>query len=313
MSEKIDLSFVSPFVRDSVRMRIQAIEQFCAKPGRKEAERHAANLGLKVAQFYKLVVKWKQSPDPVALAPKGNPRPHRVHMTKEQLDFIDPIIAQNRSMPVRSLINLIEIEAAKDATDLPPIWALRKRINRDLQRPLPSAISETFDLIFDHAVTNVSVDFGDGIVQMPLCTFLIDVRSETIAGIHLSQGLPSEAALANAMLDALKRSSTLAEGSADAVRFGVPVTLQEPATQLRKALRQCGQQVIERPVGKFEHGMLVRCLKMGIGPAKIGSISSIGRHPGCRCTRSCIQASVMPAADVPRSICFRVTEDPSSP
>lgn len=180
MSEKIDLSFVSPFVRDSVRTRIQAIEEFFTKPGRKEAERHAADLGLKVAQFYKLVAKWQQSRDPVALAPKGNPRPHRVHMTKEQLHFIDPIIAQNRSMPVRSLINLIQVEAAREAIDLPAVWALRKRINRDLQRPLPCTISETFDLIFDHAVIDVPVDFGDGIVQLPLCTFLIDARTQAL-------------------------------------------------------------------------------------------------------------------------------------
>lgn len=261
MSEKIDLSFVSPFVRDSVRSRIQAVEQFCAKPGRKEAERHAANLGLKVAQFYKLVAKWQQSHDPVALAPKGNPRPHRVHMTKEQLDFIDPIIAQNRSMPVRSLINLIQVEAAPEAIDLPPVWALRKRIGRDLERPLPLTISENFDLIFDHAVVDVPVDFGDGVVQMPLCTFLIDVQNEAIVGIHLSQGLPNEAAMAGAMLDALERSSELEDSSNCALRCGIPVTVQEPAALLREALRQCGQVVIERPLGKLELGMAVRWLK----------------------------------------------------
>lgn len=79
MRENVDLSFVSPFVRDIVVKRIEAIEQFSTKPGRMEAERHAADLGLKVAQFYKLVTKWQQTHDPVTLAPKGNPRPHRVH------------------------------------------------------------------------------------------------------------------------------------------------------------------------------------------------------------------------------------------
>lgn len=261
MSENVDLSFVSPFVRDIVVKRIEAIEQFRTKPGRKEAERHAADLGLKVAQFYKLVTKWQQTHDPVTLAPKGNPRPHRVQMTREQLNFIDPIIAQNRSMPVRSLVNLIQIEAAKEEIVLPAVWALRKRIGRDLERPLPSTISENFDLIFDHVVIDVPVDFGDGIAQMPLCTFLIDVRSESVVGIHLSKGLPNEAGMAEAMLDALRRNLDLTEPSNDALRFGVPVTVQDPATQLRAALRRCGQLVIERPVGMLEHGMLVRCLK----------------------------------------------------
>ncbi|AXU20878.1 hypothetical protein C7W88_17850 (plasmid) [Novosphingobium sp. THN1] len=261
MSENVDLSFVSPFVRDIVVKRIEAIEQFSTKPGRKEAERHATDLGLKVAQFYKLVTKWQQTHDPVTLAPKGNPRPHRVKMTREQLDFIDPIIAQNRSMPVRSLVNLIRIEAAREQFDLPPVWALRKRIGRDLERPLPSAISENFDLIFDHAVIDVPVDFGDRVVQMPLCTFLIDVRNESVVGIHLSKGLPNEAGMAEAMLDALRRNLDLTEPSNDALRFGVPVTVQDPATQLRAAVRKCGQRVIERPVGMLENGMLVRCLK----------------------------------------------------
>lgn len=261
VSENVDLSFVSPFVRDIVLKRIEAVEQFSANPGRKEAERHATDLSLKVAQFYKLVTKWQQTNDPVTLAPKGNPRPHRVQMTREQLDFIDPIIAQNRSMPVRSLVNLIQIEAAGKQLVLPPVWALRKRIGRDLERPLPSAFSENFDLIFDHAVIDVPVDFADGVVQMPLCTFLIDVRCKAVVGIHLSRGLPDEAAMAGAMLDALKRSSELEPPSSSALRYGIPVTVQEPAAQLREALRQCGQLVIERPVGRLEHGMLVRWLK----------------------------------------------------
>jgi hypothetical protein len=70
---------------------------------------------------------------------------------------------------------------------------------------LPEEIKTNYDLIIDHTVLDLAVDFDEIAPRRPLATMVIDVACDAIVGIAMSSHIPTAAATAVALLDAMQR------------------------------------------------------------------------------------------------------------
>lgn len=216
-----DLIFVNIGRRAEVRRRIDAIERFIAAPGRAAAEREAAELGIHAAQFYNLVRAWRETGRPERLADRHGARRRQPTIDRQMLDLIDATIAENGRATARDLINSVARRAAAAGIALPDSSTIARHVGRKRPHLLPEGMAAGLDLVLDHTVVELPVDFDAGPV-LPLLTIAVEPAADAIVGIALSPGIPTIATMVAAIHDALRHSARNGHRVAAATRIGLP-------------------------------------------------------------------------------------------
>ncbi|MBY0282400.1 MAG: hypothetical protein K2W81_00395 [Sphingomonas sp.] len=235
-----DLTFVALERRDEVRRRILVVERFIAAPGRRAAEAAAAELGLRPAQFYNLVRAWRLKPEPEAMMGRHAPRNTSPRIAKSVLDLIDEVIAADGRAAAGAVIDAVAAAAAKKGISLPNSSTVARYVRRKRPTLLTNEQRSRLDLIVDHTVIDLAVDFGDGCARRPLATLVIDVASETPVGLAISNGTPASAHTATAMLDALRRGIQYTSTSSGKPRVGIVAMAEAECGTVIEALRLVG-------------------------------------------------------------------------
>lgn len=168
-----DLMFVAPEQRDEVRRRIAAVEQFIAAPGRRAAEAAAARLGLSTAQFYNLVRAWRAKQRPEIMMGRHSPREMQSRIDPLVLDLIDEVISADRRAAASVLVERVRSLAAIRGIELPDPSTVARSVRRKRPMLLTEEHRRDVDLIIDHTVVDLPVDFGDGQARRPLVTVVI--------------------------------------------------------------------------------------------------------------------------------------------
>lgn len=216
-----DLTFVNIEQRAEVRRRIDAIERFIAAPGRGAAEREAAELGIHAAQFYNLVRAWRETGRPERLSDRHGSRRRQPTIDQQMLDLIDATIAENGRATARAIIDSIARRAAAAGIALPDPSTIARHVGRKRPHLLPEGTAAGLDLALDYTVVELPVDFGAGPV-LPLLTIAVEPAADAIVGIALSPGVPTIAAMAAAIHDALRHSARNGHGIAATTTIGLP-------------------------------------------------------------------------------------------
>lgn len=264
---KYDLSFVEPERRPEILRRIEVIESFMRDRGRESAVRHAGLLGLRPAQFYVLVRAWATTGRPEAIAGSGQPKVRRLEISAEQAEVMDAVIAAAPRTPPRQMVKRIDEVARERGTAMPGIETITRYVARSRPRLLPPEISAVPALVVDHSVLDLSVAFGSGVPSRPLATFVIDTREEAVVGLALSDGPPSPAATAAALLNAVNRARRAQQPLAPTrVHVTLPVEPGAHWSVFQADLTAARVEVSYRAVGKYGHGAMAE--------------SILGRRPG---------------------------------
>lgn len=259
-SEGYDLSLVAPQARAETMRRLEAIEAFLGCPGRKEAERHATDLGVHVTRFYGLVRTWRDGHNIIDLVPNMRPHKRRSSLSAEQQSFIDRVVLANPDLPVARMADLVTLQAKQSRMELPTPGVVRRYIMKCTRGRLPAAVQANYDLLVDHVVLDIPVGFSDGSVKLPLCSVIIDVAANSIAGLHLSTLIPSARATAAALQDALTRSADLVGNETPHPRLGLNVTPDDSSIELTSVLESVGFKVVSSPATRQAYGASLRSL-----------------------------------------------------
>lgn len=278
-----DLTFVAPERRSEVRRRIDAIERFLARPGRAMAESCAKDLGLCHAQFYNLVRAWRAKHAPEAMMGRHGTRAISPRIDQTVLDLIDEAISDNARATATAVIERIEALATERGLILPD----PSTVSRYVRRKRPSLLTDEqragLDLIVDHTVIDLQVDFGDGHPRRPLATFVIDVASETPVGFAISQGTPGPAPIAVALLDALRRGIRHAHKRESMPSVGIVVMADIEAEVVIEAMEHAGFELHRIKAHAHSGGLFVESL-LGRGHSGIRLKQRLVWHEGTRRT-----------------------------
>jgi hypothetical protein len=136
MRKSPDLSFVAPDRREEVLRRINAIEDFLQIHGRKSAEAHAAELGLRIAQFYNLVKAWKATRRPERIATAEHKRKRDLGVSTEQAEIMDRIIAADPRAAPAHTVHAIMRDGFENGWSLPRQEIVTRYVGR-VRPPLP--------------------------------------------------------------------------------------------------------------------------------------------------------------------------------
>ncbi len=255
-----DLTSVAPERRDEVRRRIDVIERYLTAPGRRAAEDSAAALGLRHAQFYNLVRAWRLSGRPEMVDP-GRRRPRGTTMSPTQRGVVDAVIAADCRAPVTTLIDRVVNAAEDGGITMPHREVIARMVRRVRPGLLPTDLKEQLNLIIDHTVLDIPVDYGGEGPRRPLATTVIDTASDTIVGIALSPGTPGPAATAAALADAARRGMRGAGGrSADRPKIGIVAMDSDEMAGLASLMEAAGLTAHVRLTGAHGAGRAIEAL-----------------------------------------------------
>ena len=262
-----DLMFVAPEQRDEVRRRIAAVEQFIAAPGRRAAEAAAARLGLSTAQFYNLVRAWRAKQRPEIMMGRHSPREMQSRIDPLVLDLIDEVISADRRAAASVQVERVRSLATTRGIELPDPSTVARYVRRKRPMLLTEEHRRDVDLIIDHTVVDLPVDFGDGQARRPLVTVVIDVASEAPVALSISRSVPSQAATAEAIFDALRGGIRHANGRAAKRRMSIVAMSEKEGANVVATLRQAGIDAGLIMTGAHGGGLVVESL---LGPEPVG-------------------------------------------
>jgi len=253
-----DMSFIPPDRREEVLRRITAIEHFLQARGRKAAEAHANELGLRTAQFYNLVRAWKAYGRPERIAGAQPHSRRNLVVTDEQASRMDKIIFADPRVAPGEMVRIIMRAGLEAGWALPRQEIVARYVSRARPRLLPRGIENKFDLLVDCTVLELPVRVGDLVVR-PMATILIDVKQEAAVGLALSMEHPGTDTMAKAILDGLRHSLRCsAATSTKTSRIALPSN--DAPGRLSEALTKAGYEVRSEPVTPRGGGKVVEAL-----------------------------------------------------
>lgn len=255
-----DLTFVAPERRDDVRRRIDAIERFLANPGRVMAEKCASDLGLRHAQFYNLVRAWRETGRPEEIMGTKRSRKMEPRIDRGVLNLIDEVIATNPRSPAGQIVKAVADEAAERGIKLPDPSTVSRHVRRRRPAVLTGEGAAGYDLVVDHTVIDIPVDFGGPGVRRPLATMVIYAPAESVMGVALSPGTPSPESTVSALLDAFRHSTFNGNAPMHRPRVGIVAVSDAEGGAAADTLRRAGFDVGYIEVHAHGGGMFIEAL-----------------------------------------------------
>lgn len=193
------LRFVEPQFRERVAERMCAIEEFLAKPGRKNATRLGKGIGLSANGFYKLVRAWRARQEPCDLVGRGRRPNQKLSDHEKQHSIIREVIAEGRE-PHDNLAKKVALRAEMEGVSmLSDIWIYdaARNARRD------ALLSATdMDISLNLAVIDWPVLHGPRAVRPHIVT-AIDIRAVEVIGVALCIHAPTTEDWSRAFLSAL--------------------------------------------------------------------------------------------------------------
>jgi len=255
-----DLTFVAPERREEVLRRIGVVERFMIKPGRANAVLSAAELGLGVAQFYNLVKVWREKHRPEAIAGAGKPRSRRSGMDPAQLSILESAVTIGSRASTAEIIEAACRAAEAAGISLPDRGTVARYVRRTRPPLLTSDIKSELDLLVDHTVLDLAVEYGNTTPMRPLATMVIDVAAEAIIGLALAPSTPSVRSTAEALLDALRRSNRNEPRFGHKPRFGIVARPDEDVTEILAIVGRSGFDTHPVITGAHQGGKAIEAL-----------------------------------------------------
>jgi len=220
-----DLSLVDPDRRTEIARKIEVVENFLKEPGRRSAEAHAAELGIGVTQFYRLVRVWSERKAPEALAGairrRGGYR-HPKGLDDAQLALVRGTEAGMADEPIlERVLNRIYQHAATMGAAMPSRPTVRAALaaaRRHRLQGLPAGAG----LAIEHCVVDMRVPWK-GTDTMPIATLLLDLEHRAVIGLALDPVGGTPTSTAAALLDGLKRIGETAASDAKAVALPISI------------------------------------------------------------------------------------------
>jgi hypothetical protein len=253
-----DMSFIPPERREEVLRRITAIEHFLQAPGRKAAEAHAHELGIRTAQFYNLVRAWKAYGRPERVAGAQPHSRRNLVVTDEQASRMDEIIFADPRVAPGEMVRTIMRAGLDAGWTLPRQEIVARYVSRARPPLLPRGIENEFELLVDCTVLELPVRVGDLVIR-PLATILIDVKQEAAVGLALSMKHPGADTMAKAILDGLRHGRRYsAATSTETTRIALPSN--DVPGRLSEAMTQAGYAVRSEPVTPRGGGKVIEAL-----------------------------------------------------
>lgn len=197
-SEGPDLSFVDPDRRTEVTRRIRLIEQFVRSPGRRNAEKAAAELGIGVFRFYKLVRIWREESRPERLTDVRRNRRRTDRIDQRIRAILRQIEKEHPTAPATRIEKIATVATKQQGLSLPSSPSVRSfiqkiRVARASTSPIGSGLA------IDFCAIAVTVPLN-GSSTLPVAAFVIDKECSMIVGLALSIR-PDATTAARALLD----------------------------------------------------------------------------------------------------------------
>lgn len=259
IDDDIDLSAIDPALREKVRQRLCAIAAFERAPGRKQAERLAAELGLRPAAFYNLVKAWQTLRDPLSLSGRSRPRTKSIDLDGATQSALNTIIHENPGASLCDLMAIAMRNSAGSDLPMPGRGKIRRYLSRYAPRTLPHEIIARGDLVVEYTVIELPVLAAPGSPPLrPLATVVLDTRTNNICALGLAHGVPTAATTAATLQPVA--ASFAPRQLLPKMRIGLP-HVQDPAFSLLvERLEQEGFDVACNDVGAYEHGKGIEAL-----------------------------------------------------
>ena len=255
----VDLSGIEPERRGEVRRRLNALAEYELSPGRENAERLAATLGLGAAQFYNLARAWRTLRDPAAIAGGSRPRNRQVQIEAIQAKLLDDAMSSLPDGMPEQLIHKAEQQARTGGITMPSSDKMKRYIHANRIRKLPTQLAKLGDWIVDHTVVEIPVVNRETAPQRPLATAVIDSRLNSIIAVDLSLGLPSVPKIAAVLIRAIGLHSDENVGFPK-IAVGLPFLNDQRWAELVTSVAAAGSSVVEYTPGAYEHGRCVEAL-----------------------------------------------------
>jgi len=249
----VDLSAIPPELRPVVTQRIEAIRKFEQAPGRANAEALALELGLGTAQFYNLVKAWRNLRDPQRLSGQSRPRKRIVDLEPGQVQLIDETISAMPDSAPDEIVKAAIERGATDDVELPGAERIKRYVIANSAPRLPDEITALGDLIVEHTVLDLPIAFRSDTTSRPTATMLFDTSDATLCGLSLSEGKPTVADIARAIMQCLPASPWMSN-KADAAHIAIPTTADEQWHDLCDPLGNAGIMVSTYRPGPYGHG-----------------------------------------------------------
>ena len=272
------LAQVPPHLRETVRQRILVIERFLGDKRPGAARTAAAELGLGLPSFYRLVRAWSHARSATDLSGAGRVKVDRQALSQDQMDVIATAVAE---MP-GAIIERIGERAAEIARDRGVTmvgWAaLTKHVGILATGRLPAnSPAAAADLVIEHSVIDLPVgDPTSATGWMPIATLVTSVAQPRVLGLSMAEEAPSAAGTALALAEALNRLSPATPGR--------PVTIYlhslegEAWQSLREILDRPGIELIHH-TGKQVSPPNATIRLIGRRLAGISTMPRLGRRP----------------------------------
>ncbi|MBD8736239.1 hypothetical protein [Sphingomonas sp. CFBP 13706] len=241
-----DFSMVEPERRPEVARRIQVIESFLKSPGRRSAAAHAAQLGLKISHFYRLVRIWSERKQPQEMAKATRRRSgyrHAKGLDDAQLALVRGTEA---GMPDDAVLEhvLKRIYGHAEAMGIafpsrPTVRAAAAAARRQRLAGRPAGVG----LVIDHCAVRMAVDWK-GTSVAPIATLVLDLERRMVVGAALSTSMGNARSTCLAMIDALGRVAADQDVFPASARLPIEMDIDEAADwqDLIAALERHGVQ-----------------------------------------------------------------------
>lgn len=239
------LGDLPPHVRDEVLRRVAVIKRYIADKSRANAEACAAELGLGVVHFKKLVHVWELHGRADRLPGAEWPKTKSVATTAEQLAILKEASEAAPADTVEAVVRVAAGLAAARGVKMPSRGTMRDRVIELRQRDAPEQVfGHDCHLVVLYAALDLPIEV-DGTPTMPVAALAVDPGTRQVLGIGLSPDGPDPLAAAAALRDAAGRLPITAASIAEAGRLRIAMdALPGPGWPcLIDALSQAGAEV----------------------------------------------------------------------
>ena len=262
----MDLTAIEPRLRGIVRRRLEAISRFEASPGRQNAERLAKEIGLGTAQFYNLVKAWRTLRDPRKLAGPEMARTKPVDLDEAQRRIIERAIDHAPTAAPDEIVRLAIGDGDVHGVPMPAKEKVRRAVLARRPSRLTDELASLGDLIVDHTVLDLPVDFGGGTIERPLATVVVHAPAHRIVALEIGRGGPSTRSIA-ASLRAAFECAGKHGGEPVIERLAIPSPSDEDWPRLHDAVGRAGLSLNALRSGPYGHG---RCIEALLGQRREG-------------------------------------------
>lgn len=201
MSE-LDLSGIDPLRRDEVRRRIEVLERYLAieRGTRADAERHAREIGIGVAQFYRLTKAWRlhRRPDVVGAGERGRPKVRKDGVPQASRRIVDEVVQDvGANAKLEDLLMEVRRRCAAAGTPAPSRGALWTYV-MDARATSPIRTGERRRLVVGRFWAELPTVHGD-VIMFPEVAIALLLPDRRIVGTDVSLDPSKRASIALAL------------------------------------------------------------------------------------------------------------------